>query len=58
MYPRNKSCILFTLDFVYNLATKHNVSSHCCNFWSDLVVAAAEIIIDAPEVVIWIVLSS
>ncbi|KAH3695315.1 hypothetical protein DPMN_082772 [Dreissena polymorpha] len=48
MYSRDNSCILSTLDFVCNLATKHNVHT-IVTFIKPLYWKAAENIIDALQ---------
>ena len=47
IYSRDKSCIVSTLDFVCNLAMKHNLPT-IVTFDQPLYWKAAEIIIDAP----------
>ena len=48
MYSGDKSCILSTLDFIYNLATTSNLPT-IVTFDQPLYWKAAEIITDAPE---------
>ena len=48
MYSGDKSCIVSTLDFVCNLAMKHNLPT-IVTFDQPLYWKAAEIIIDAPQ---------
>ena len=48
LYSGDKTCILSTLDFVCNLAIKHN-SPPIITFDQPLHWKAAEIIIDAPK---------
>ena len=48
MYYGDKSCIVSTLDFVCNLAMKHNLPT-IVTFDQPLYWKAAEIIIDAPQ---------
>ena len=48
MYSEDKSRIVSTLDFICNLAMKHNLHT-IVNFDQPLYWKAAEIIIDAPQ---------
>ena len=48
MYPSDKSCILSTLDYVYNLAMKHNLQTIVI-FDKPMYWKSAEIIIDVPK---------
>ena len=50
MYSGDKSCIVFTQDLCCNLAMKHNLPT-IVTFHQPLYWKAAEIIIDAPEMV-------
>ena len=48
LYSGDKTCILSTLNFIYNLASKHNISP-VITFDQPLYWKAAEIILDEPQ---------